>query len=193
MKAAKPKQEQDDFIIIKPGDGHSRRVLVADDDVHMRHTLTRYLDPFAQVDGAANGVEAIQAFASARQEHPYDLIFLDLIMPIMDGIEALRIIRSLERQWSVLDSATCPVVVVTSANDPELIQELFQANAIADHVTKPFTREKIHDLAARFLAENSDESLAAAEWLVEIERRKFLREKAKNFFGKKEKALHPCT
>lgn len=71
--------------------GERKRILVVDDNIGNTSMLVSLLDPLGfKVDTAANGEEAL---AMARERHP-DLVLMDLVMPVMDGLEAVRIMRS---------------------------------------------------------------------------------------------------
>ena len=67
------------------------KVLIAEDDFISRKLLNTLLAPFGEVDIAANGKEAFTAVKMAiENNHPYDLICLDILMPELDGIMALK-------------------------------------------------------------------------------------------------------
>ena len=70
------------------------KFLVIDDEFSCRAILRRYLKGYGQCDVAVDGLEMIEAFeTSLKADAPYDTIFLDIMMPQMDGIEALSKIR----------------------------------------------------------------------------------------------------
>ena len=85
------------------------RVLVVDDEQDIRELLKFYLNKEGyEVIEAANGEEALTIF-----ENEYiDLGIIDVMMPVMDGIEATRTIRSLARK----DAQNIPIIAVTAKN-----------------------------------------------------------------------------
>lgn len=96
------------------------RVLVTDDQPHMRLMLTEALsigDAFQVVGQAADGVEAVE---SVRRLHP-DVLLIDLVMPRMDGIEAIRQIRADHREVRIL--------VLSSNGDRDSIARAIEAGA----------------------------------------------------------------
>jgi len=113
------------------------KILVVDDDLlnqrMMKVILTR--EGYG-VDLASNGLEALDAV----KLHPYDVVFMDLQMPIMDGIEASRRIR----EWENGGRHTF-IVALTASYLPETGHVLFEAG-IDNYVSKPFELEHIQRL-----------------------------------------------
>jgi two-component system, NarL family, response regulator LiaR len=100
----------------------SIRVVIADDHAMVRSGLRLFLMAFEDlrmVGEASNGQEAVRLCA---QEHP-DVVLMDLIMPVMDGIHATREIRSRFPRTQVIG--------ITSFFEAELIQEMLDAGAIS--------------------------------------------------------------
>ncbi len=95
------------------------RVLIADDEDHVRQLLKGVLQSMAcdVVGEAANGREAV---ASYTELHP-DVVLLDINMPIMTGVEALKVIRN--------DSDEVIVVMLTSMADMATVEECIKAGA----------------------------------------------------------------
>lgn len=90
-----------------------------------------------RVDLAANGREALEAVK--RQK--YDIVFMDLQMPVMDGLEASRQIRA----WENDGSSRTYIVALTASYLPELGQALFDAG-IDNYVSKPFELDQVQRL-----------------------------------------------
>ncbi|UCH77695.1 MAG: response regulator [Candidatus Coatesbacteria bacterium] len=91
---------------------------------------------------AKNGEEAV---AKARQERP-DLILLDVFMPVMDGIEACRVIKGDPTLKDI------PVVVVTARSEAENVEQCFEAGC-DDYVFKPIRKLELLDKINRLLGE----------------------------------------
>lgn len=103
------------------------RLLFVDDDPILREfAQVNLASTAAEIDVAADGVEALEALSQAR----YDLLLVDLEMPRMDGFELLAHLRA--------DPATAhlPIVVETGREDVEAIDRAFRLGATA-FVTKP--------------------------------------------------------
>lgn len=74
------------------------RILIAEDDFASRKMLLKFLSTFGECDVTVDGMEAIDAYLMALEEdNPYDLVCLDVMMPIMDGYQALKNIREIGR------------------------------------------------------------------------------------------------
>lgn len=107
------------------------RILVADDDPDIRMSLSERLRWLGHdVVTAADGQEAL----AAVEAHALDLAFLDVSMPRLNGIEALKLIR---KRWPNL-----PVVVVTAYGTIRLAVEAMKEGAV-DFMTKPFEQGQI--------------------------------------------------
>ena len=77
------------------------RALIVDDDFYSRSFLEYILHPYAKCDAAVNGEDAIMAFKKALEGgDPYTLVFMDLLMPVIDGPESY-LCASYGRIWVV--------------------------------------------------------------------------------------------
>lgn len=119
-----------------------RRVLLAEDDVRNVFALTSLLEPMGvSLEIARNGREALAALARARERKspPIDLVLMDIMMPEMDGLTAMREIRA-QPEWKKL-----PIIALTAkamAND----QEQCLAAGASDYLAKPLDVEKLLSL-----------------------------------------------
>ena len=74
------------------------RILIAEDDFASRKVILKFLSVYGECDVTVDGMEAVDAFMMALEEDkPYDLICLDVMMPVMDGYQALKSIRKIEK------------------------------------------------------------------------------------------------
>jgi CheY-like chemotaxis protein len=114
-------------------------VLAVDDQAPVRAALESCLEPYGfEVDHAENGAMALR-MVKAR---PYDVVFLDLNMPVLDGPGLLRVLRA--------QGETVPVVLVTSSAERALVGQVLKLGA-ADYVSKPFTPEAVRATLERVL------------------------------------------
>jgi CheY-like chemotaxis protein/signal transduction histidine kinase/CHASE3 domain sensor protein len=118
-----------------------RRILIVEDDVRNVYSLTNILEPRgAKVTIARNGQEALDTLdATAGTAEAVDLVLMDVMMPVMDGLEATRRMR-LDRRWAKL-----PVIMLTAKAMPD-----DQANCLAaganDYMAKPLDVDKLLSL-----------------------------------------------
>lgn len=121
------------------------RGVIADDERLMREQLRARLAevwPELQIVGEAkNGVEAVELV----QQHRPDLVFLDIRMPGLTGVEAARRIAQLE--WPDDDDALLPQIVFITAYDQYAVEAFEQG--VVDYVLKPAERERLQVTVAR--------------------------------------------
>ena len=90
-----------------------------------------------EVDHAENGQIAVDKFAEHEPGY-YDAILMDIRMPVMDGLEATRAIRSIDRD----DAKTIPIIALTANAFDEDVQRSLQAGMNA-HLSKPVEPETL--------------------------------------------------
>lgn len=120
------------------------RVLIVEDDFVSRKVLHQMLLPFGECDIAVDGMEAVEAFKLALEDgDPYDLVCMDIMMPRMDGQEALRLIRQLESQKGVPEMKAAKVVMTTAVDDKKQITQAFYKGGAASYFVKPIDKKKL--------------------------------------------------
>ena len=127
------------------------KVLVVDDNLVNRKVAVGLMRPFAmQVDAAKSGKEAIEMI----QQKEYHLVFMDHMMPDMDGVETTHVIRSLEGEYY----KNVPIIALT-ANAISGVKEMFLEEGMNDFIAKPINvkelSEKILDWLPFELLENA--------------------------------------
>lgn len=119
-------------------------LLVEDNDLNLEIAQTMLEDVGAIVDTARNGQEAVDVFASS-QTGTYQAVLMDLMMPVMDGYEAMKVIRNLDRT----DAASVPVIAVTANAFADDVKKCKDAG-MNDHISKPITMEKLIEVLAKY-------------------------------------------
>lgn len=122
----------------------SHILLVEDNELNMEIALEIMRSTGVQIDTACNGQEAVDAFR-AKPEFYYALIFMDIQMPVMDGLEATRQIRALNRA----DATAVSIVSMTANAFAEDRQRSIEAGMNA-HITKPLDVEQIMECLNRW-------------------------------------------
>lgn len=125
----------------KPYDPATRyRILLAEDNIADQATLTRMLERLGcRVDVAANGGEAVELFSKL----PYDLVFMDVHMPHMDGFEATRRLRK-----GPATGHQVPIVGMTGSPTPETLQQC-EETGMKECLTKPVSARALAATLAR--------------------------------------------
>jgi two-component system chemotaxis response regulator CheY len=98
---------------------------------------------YGDIDQAVDGVEAVAAVERAYMARaPYDLIFLDIMLPRKDGQAALREIRDFELKRGIPAPDVCKVVMTTALSDAKNVMGAFGAPC-EGYITKPFSKPQI--------------------------------------------------
>jgi two-component system chemotaxis response regulator CheY len=103
------------------------RVLLVEDDFVSRVMLQTFLSRYGECHIAVNGKEAVEAFRIALERgEKYDLVCMDIMMPEMDGREAVRQVRALEEAHGILSSSGAKIVMTTAVEDIKEVIQCFQ-------------------------------------------------------------------
>jgi CheY-like chemotaxis protein len=116
-----------------------RRILMAEDVEINREIVQSLLEPTGlEIDCAENGKEAVSMFAQSPER--YDMIFMDVQMPEMDGCEATRRIRQID----IPQAKTIPIIAMTANVFKEDIEKCLSAG-MDSHIGKPIDFEEVMD------------------------------------------------
>lgn len=130
-------------VRLEPFIARDCRVLVVDDNAVNRKIAKIFLQSYGiEVTEAESGAAAIGLVRQTR----YDIIFMDHMMPEMDGIEAVHRIRS-----GCGENGSLPVIIALSANAMEGVGETFLENGFQDFVAKPLERKPLHEVLLRWI------------------------------------------
>ena len=122
------------------------KVLLAEDnEINMEIATFLLENAGMQVTPARDGQQAVDTFAAAK-ENAFDIILMDVMMPVMDGLEATRTIRSLLRP----DAGTIPIFAMTANAFAEDIQRSREAG-MNEHLSKPLDETKLMSLIKQYL------------------------------------------
>lgn len=114
-----------------------RVLLVEDNELNVEIAEFMLTENGAKVETVNNGLEAVQHFEDS-EPGTYDVILMDVMMPVMDGLTATRTIRALDRQ----DAKTIPIIAMTANAFREDAEKCMEAGMNA-HLAKPLDDEKI--------------------------------------------------
>lgn len=120
----------------------AKKILIAEDNHTNQLVLLGLLEDYVkEIDIANNGQEAVDMFEKGK----YELIIMDLQMPVMDGYEATRLIRNIDRD--------IPIIALTANTMKEEIQKT-KAVGINEHLVKPLNMEKLFTTLSKYINPN---------------------------------------
>jgi two-component system, chemotaxis family, chemotaxis protein CheY len=120
------------------------KILIVEDDFTSRRILREFLKPYGEIEIAVDGEEAITAFNLAHEaKQPYELICMDIMMPKMDGREALRQIRQREKGLEVPPNLEVKIIMTTALDDPKTVFGAFYDDGATSYLVKPISRQKL--------------------------------------------------
>jgi two-component system chemotaxis response regulator CheY len=119
------------------------RALIVEDEFLSRKVLKSFLMTLFEVEIVVNGREAVEAFRLAHTENqPYDLVLMDIMMPEVDGIEALKRIREMEAKDGL--EPRVKVIMTTALDDPQTVMKSFYDGEASAYIVKPVVKEKLY-------------------------------------------------
>ncbi|MDE6025860.1 MAG: response regulator [Lachnospiraceae bacterium] len=122
------------------------RILLAEDDFVSRKFMDKQLSKYGDCDVVVDGEEAVEAFMMALEDgEPYDLACLDVMMPVMDGYQVLRSIRSIEAQRNTPKDKCIKVIMTTALKDERNVRLAFKLGCEA-YAGKPIDVEKFENI-----------------------------------------------
>ena len=102
------------------------KILLAEDDFATRKFMVNFLSKYGECDVTVDGMEAVDAFMMALEDdEPYDLVCLDVMMPVMDGYQSLAGIRNLEKERKIPEDKAAKVIMTTQLNDEKNVKMEF--------------------------------------------------------------------
>ena len=132
------------------------RILIVDDELVSRKKLEAILSSFGETLAVEDGAEALRAFKLAWEEfRPFDLVCLDINMPMLSGKEVLVRIRALEEEMMLGRLARVKIVMTTAQSDPKSVTEAMKAGC-DDYVIKPYNPGKIKMKISQLFADPWD-------------------------------------
>jgi two-component system chemotaxis response regulator CheY len=118
-----------------------KRILVVDDAAIIRLMLTKIIvsDEYEVVGEAGNGAEAVEKYGELKP----DLVTMDITMPDMDGIQAVKEIKKLD--------PNAKIVMCSAMGQKMMVLEAIEAGA-ASFIVKPFDEQKVKEVLKRTLS-----------------------------------------
>ena len=114
------------------------KFLIVEDIALMQKYSKKILSPYAQCDIASNGEEALKAYVQASLDNePYDVIFLDIMLPGINGLQILERIRGSEHSENRVK-----IIIVTALNNCNFVSKAIEGGCDG-YIVKPFNNDDI--------------------------------------------------
>ena len=118
------------------------KILIAEDDFASRKFMLRFLSKYGECDVTVDGMEAVDAYLMALEDgEPYDLVCLDIMMPVMDGYQALVGIRNLEKERNIPAEKAAKIIMTTALSEEKNVKMAFELGCTI-YSGKPIDKER---------------------------------------------------
>lgn len=118
------------------------KILLAEDDFVTRKSMANFLSKYGECDVTVDGMEAVDAYLMALEDgEPYDLVCLDIMMPVMDGYQALVGIRNLEKEHNIPTEKTAKIIMTTALSEEKNVKMAFELGCTI-YSGKPIDKER---------------------------------------------------
>ena len=125
------------------------KILLAEDDFASRKFMSKILDKYGEADITVNGLEAVDAFLMALDDDErYDLVILDVMMPMLDGYQVLSTIRKFETERNFEPEERTRVIMTTALNEEVNVKKAMEIGCDA-YVGKPVNVERFAMLLSK--------------------------------------------
>lgn len=126
------------------------KILIAEDDFASRKFMLKFLSNYGECDVTVDGMEAVDAFLMALEDgEGYDLVTLDIMMPVLDGYQALKAIRDIERERGIPEEKMAKIIMTTALNEGRNVKKAFELGCTV-YSGKPINQEKFEGVLKKF-------------------------------------------
>ena len=103
------------------------KTLLAEDDFASGKFMDKYLSQYGECDVTVDGEEAVDAYMMALEDgEPYDLVCLDVMMPVLDGYQVLKAIRDIEAERGITKDQRVKIIMTTALNEERNVKKAFE-------------------------------------------------------------------
>lgn len=128
------------------GEVINMKILIAEDDFASRKFMLRFLSKYGECDVTVDGMEAVDAFTMALDaDEGYDLVCLDIMMPELDGYQALKQIREYEKEKGISEEDGAKIIMTTALNEGRNVTKAFELGCVA-YAGKPIDQDKFENV-----------------------------------------------
>lgn len=127
------------------------KCLIIEDNEFLREGLVLFLTGHAEIEVACNGREGVELFCQALEsDKGFDLVLLDILMPEMDGQQALKLMRKAEKESSKPADKKSVIIMTTALNSPANMEEALWDGDCTDYLVKPIVRADLLAMLKRY-------------------------------------------
>ena len=120
------------------------RILIVEDDVAGQFVLKKFVESLGEVRIAKDGISAVEEYRRALESNQsFDLIFMDIMLPELDGQDALKEIRSIEKESGIQPVEASKVIMTTALSDPNNVLSAFNQGHADSYLVKPIEYTKL--------------------------------------------------
>lgn len=105
------------------------KILVVDDDPSLAFLMKAYIEPYGEADTADDGDTALEMFTEALKTDPYELVCIDVMMPRMNGIDAVAAIRKAEADHKIGEGRKATIITITVLDEEDVVNRAMAAGA----------------------------------------------------------------
>lgn len=125
------------------------KTLLAEDDFASRKFMDKYLSQYGECDVTVDGEEAVDAYMMALEDgDPYDLVCLDVMMPVLDGYQVLKAIRDIEAERGISKEKRVKIIMTTALNEERNVKKAFELGCEA-YSGKPIDVDRFEQVLQR--------------------------------------------
>lgn len=119
------------------------KILIAEDDRVSRAFFQKFMSAYGTCDIVVDGMEALDLYMDAvKAKAPYELLCLDIMMPRVDGLKVLKVVRAMEEQHQL---PRAKIIMMTALADVEYVDEAFALGCDA-YASKPVDTAKVEQV-----------------------------------------------
>lgn len=120
------------------------RVLIVEDNAVNREFLLAVIGRHGDCEAVGTGEEAVERFEAALDEgRAFDLVFMDVMLPGMDGLQTLERIRELEKRHGLPELRRVKVIVATALDDDRNVARAFFQGQAVSYINKPLSMARV--------------------------------------------------
>ena len=125
------------------------KILIVEDDGVSRKYMHSLLSQYGECDIVIDGLEALDSFLLALKTNKlYDFVFLDVMLPKVDGMKVLKTMRELETQKGLMLEKRAKIILTTALSQTDFVKNAADSDGILE---KPVSAERVTELLVKYV------------------------------------------